>query len=108
MLGVALILDVNRATQRGIVQTPCLALRMKSKRVRMVLDEHPAFLRILQRYLYVVLAELSQSTGCVRFHDVGSRLARGLLLAHDRVQTDDLPLLTHKLLAEMLGVQEPP
>lgn len=51
-----------------------------------------------------VLAELSQRTGCIRFHDVGERLARGLLQTHDRIQTDYLPL-THQLLANMLGVQ---
>ncbi len=105
MLGAVLILGVNQAHQRGVVQTPCLALRISSDRVDGLLDAYPALLAILQRYLYVVLGQLSQSTGCVRFHDVESRLARGLLVAHDRVRSDDLPLLTHKLLAELLGVQ---
>lgn len=32
-------------------------------------------------------------------------MARDLLVYHDRVEAGDLPLLTHQLLAEMLGVQ---
>lgn len=104
MLGASLILNINRAFQRGIVQTQCQALRIKTKGMRAVLQSHPALGRVMERYLYVVLAELSQNAGCIQFHNVGKRLARGLLLAHDRAQTDDLPL-THQLLADMLGVQ---
>lgn len=105
MLGMAMILGVERAPQRGVVSAEGLALRLKNEIVREVLDKYPALRSVLQRYLYVVLTELSQSIGCVRFHNVGSRLARALLVAHDRVSADDLPLLTHKLLADMLGVQ---
>lgn len=104
MLGTALILDINRAPQRGIVQTPCQALRMEAGEVQAALHSHAAFSRILQRYLYVVVEELSQSTGCIRFHDVGQRLARCLLLAQDRTRTDNLPM-THQTLANMLGVR---
>jgi CRP-like cAMP-binding protein len=77
---------------------------MQAKALQAALQSQPALFRILQGYLYVVLAELLQTTGCVRFHAVGKRLARALLLAHDRAQTDQLPL-THQLLADMLGVQ---
>lgn len=104
MLGAALLLNMNRAPLRGIVQTPCLALRIHAKNMQAALQVYPAFLRILQRYLYAILVELSQASGCIHFHDVGRRLARDLLLAHDRAQTDQLPL-THQLLADMLGVQ---
>ncbi len=104
MLGAVLILGINRAPQCAIAQTPCVALRMKGKSMREALKHHPALHRMLQRYLYVVLSELSQTAGCIHFHEVGNRLARGLLQAHDRSSTDQIPL-THQLLAEMLGVQ---
>lgn len=104
MLGSVLILDVNRAPQRGVAQTPCVALRMTGTKMRAALKSHPALCRALQRYLYTVLSEVSRNASCIHFHEVGARLARGLLLAHDRSETDQLPL-THQLLAEMLGVQ---
>lgn len=105
MLGVTLVLGAKQAPQRAVVHAAGLALRIERERIREAMVRYPALQTILQRYLYVVLTELSQSAGCVRFHDVGSRLARALLLAHDRVSADDLPLLTHRLLADRLGVQ---
>lgn len=104
MLGAALALNINRAYQTGTVWAPCRAQRMKATRVRAALQSNPALFRILQRYMYVVLSELSQKTGCIHFHDVGRRLARELLLAHDRARGDHLSL-THMRLAEMIGVQ---
>lgn len=104
MLGRALVLDINRAPQRGVVQTPCVALRMDVGTLREALQRHVALSPVLQRYLYAVLEELSQSKGCVHFHDVGKRLARGLLVARDRARADHLSL-THQMLARMLGVQ---
>lgn len=104
MLGTSLILSVNRAPQRGVVLAPCPALRISAQDMRLALKSYPALLAALQRYLYVVLVELLQTTGCVRYHDVGKRLARVLLVAHDRSQDDNISL-THMLLADMLGVQ---
>lgn len=104
MLGTALILDIDRAPQQAIVQTPCRALRMKAGDMQTALHENAALSRTLQRYLYAAVDDLSQSTGCIRFHDVGQRLARGLLLAQDRTRADRLPM-THQTLADMLGVQ---
>lgn len=104
MLGANLILEVNHSPQRGIVQTPCLALRLEAERLRVAIRRYPALRCILQRYFSLVVGELLQAVGCIRFHDVGQRLARSLLLAHDRAPTATLPL-THRILAEMLGVQ---
>ncbi|MGM0632896.1 MAG: Crp/Fnr family transcriptional regulator [Pseudomonadota bacterium] len=105
MLGAGLILGVHRVPQRALVKTTCTALRLDSRRFPQVLDKYPALHCILRCYLSFVIEGLSRSTGCVRYHDVGSRLARELLLYHDRILTDDLPLLIHRVLAEMLGVR---
>lgn len=104
MLGAILLLNINRASLRGVAQTSCVALRIKGRDIQGALQHHPAFLRVLQRYLNVVLTELSQNAVCVHFHEVKNRLARCLLHAQDRSESDQLPL-THQLLADMLGVQ---
>jgi CRP-like cAMP-binding protein len=47
---------------------------------------------------------VSQMAGCNRLHEAEARLARWLLMAQDRIQSDILPF-TQEFLAEMLGAQ---
>jgi CRP-like cAMP-binding protein len=105
MLGVTVILEINRAFQGATVRIPSLALRMEIASLQKLLLLCPMLKRGLQRYLFLLLSDLPQTVACMRFHSVPNRLARALLVVHDRVRQDDLPLLTQTVLAEMLGVQ---
>lgn len=104
MLGATLVLGVSQARLHGVVQGAGTAWRMPVSRFRRALREIPALRRVVSRYLYVTLAQLSQSTACSRFHEVEARLARWLLMTHDRAQADHFHL-THQYLADMLGVR---
>jgi CRP-like cAMP-binding protein len=104
MLGATLVLGVNSARLQGIVQGAGTAWRMPVSRFRRALRERPALRDIVGRYLHVVLAQLSRSTACTRFHEVEARLARWLLMTHDRSHADRFHL-THQYLADMLGVR---
>ena len=104
MLGATLALDVDTVPLRGIVQGSGTALRMTAAALRRELRQCPALARMLKRYLYVLVAQLTQSTGCNRFHEVEARLARWLLLTHDCAPADKFHL-THEFLAGMLGVR---
>ena len=104
MLGATLVLGVDRVPLGGVVQGAGSALRMGLRPFKRCLKNSPALQRSLQRYLYVVLAQLAQSAACTRFHEVNQRLARWLLMTHDRTQGDQLHL-THQFLADMLGVR---
>jgi CRP-like cAMP-binding protein len=59
--------------------------------------------RVLEFVQYHVLS-LSQIAGCNRLHGAEERLARWLLMVHDRMHSDTLNL-TQEFLAEMLGAQ---
>jgi len=104
MLGVTLVLGVNNSPQRAIVQGAGTALRMTSSQLIRVLRASPALLKSMNRYQYVLLAQLSQLAACTHFHEVDARLARWLLMTHDRAEADNFHL-THQYLADMLGVQ---
>lgn len=104
MLGATLALGISRAPMRAVVQGSGSALRITSALFKQELLSSPALLRSLKRYLYVVMAQLSQSAACTHFHEIEPRLARWLLMTHDRAHGDNFHL-THEYLAEMLGVR---
>lgn len=104
MLGATLALNIKCAPQRAIAQMAGQALRIRTTKLKEALQEYPELASAIQHYLYFILLDASRTTACTHFHDTGKRLARTLLLAHDRALTDELHL-THQTLADLLGVQ---
>jgi CRP-like cAMP-binding protein len=104
MLGVTLTLGMKTAPMRAVVQGSGTALRMTGAQLISRLRDCPAMFRTLDQYLYVLLAQLTQSSVCTRFHEIEPRLARWLLMTHDRAHADHFRL-THEYLAGMLGVR---
>ena len=104
MLGATLTLGVNTAPMRAVVQGAGTALRINAADFRLALSESPALHRTINRYVYVMMAQLSQTAACNHFHEIEPRLARWLLMTHDRAHADHFHL-THEFLADMLGVR---
>lgn len=104
MLGATLALDIDAAPMSALVQGPGSALRVGATAFRTLLRVHPMLARTVKRYLYTEMEQLSQATACTRFHQVNERLARWLLMTHDRAVGDYFHL-THQSLADMLGVR---
>lgn len=104
MLGATLLLGITTAPIRATVHAPGVALRITVEKFQQQMEDSPALRKMLSRYLYMRLVELSLTGGCIRYHRIDQRLARALLLAHDRAR-DDSFYLTHGYLADMLGVR---
>jgi len=104
MLGATLVLGLDAAPFRAVVHGPGTALRLRASQLRRQFRASPSFLKMLHRYQYVLMAQLSTSAACAHFHAVDVRLARRLLMAHDRAQSDRF-YVTHEYLAGMLGVR---
>jgi CRP-like cAMP-binding protein len=104
MLGAQLILGVAAAPLHGVVQGPGAARRIDATAFRRELARSKPLQRLLNRYLYVLMAQLATSAACTRFHQVGERLARWLLMSQDRAHSDTFHL-TQEFLAYMLGVR---
>lgn len=104
MVGVQLALGVATAPVRAVVQSPGSAWRISASALRSELRHSAVLQRGLHRYLCVVLAQLVRSSGCLRFHLIGPRLAGWLLMTQDHAQADSFPA-THEVIAYLLGVR---
>jgi CRP-like cAMP-binding protein len=89
-----------------LVQAEGTALQKEAGAFRRTLDEAPDFKRLLLRYGAAMHAQTTQRAACNGVHDLEQRLARWLLMAHDRAEGDELPM-TQELLALMLCVSRP-
>ncbi|NKI97574.1 Crp/Fnr family transcriptional regulator [Rhizobacter sp. SG703] len=104
MLGVHVALGVPVAPLHAVVQGPGTAFRIAVSPFRRELARSAALQRSLARYVNVLMAQLAGSAACLRFHQIGPRLARWLLMSQDRAQCDHFHM-THEFLAYMLGVR---
>lgn len=104
MAGMPFILGMGVSGVRAVVQGGGSALRMASAPFRTEFDRNRPLQEALFKYLYVLMAQISQTAACNRFHEAEPRLARWLLMTRDRMGSDEF-LLTHEFLAHMLGVR---
>lgn len=104
MAGMALFLGVGVSPVRMLVQGSGTALRIQAAAFHREIRRIPLLQRALNRYLYGFMAQVGQTAGCNRYHQIGARLARWLLMTHDRVEANEFQL-THEFLAHMLGVR---
>lgn len=104
MAGMPFILGMGVSGVRALVQGAGTALRMASGPFRVEFDQNPALQQALYRYTYALMAQISQTAACNRFHDTEARLSRWLLMTRDRMGSSEFRL-THEFLAHMIGVR---
>lgn len=70
------------------------------------LPSNPAFTALLAKFIQTFSTQISFTALCNANHQVDHRLARWLLMCHDRVDTDEIEL-THDFISLMLAVRRP-
>ena len=104
MVGASLILGVSNAPLRALVQGEGMAWRLDAAAFKRELARSIPMQRQMRRYVHVLMTQMVASAGCLRFHLIGQRLARWLLMSQDRAHSARFPV-THEFLASMLGVR---
>jgi CRP-like cAMP-binding protein len=108
MVGISVVLGGHsQSSSAAIVQGATdVCYRMTSDALAGELDRRGALYDILTGYTEALIGFIMQSTACNAVHTVEQRLARWLLMAHDRMESDDFPL-TQEFAAMMLGATRP-
>ena len=106
MTGLAIVLGGDRAQHSTYIQVAGKGQRMSAARLREVDEQSPAFHRAMLRYARAFLAQTTTTALANGRSKIEERLARWLLMAHDRLGGDELNL-THEFLGLMLGTHRP-
>lgn len=102
--GVSVILGATNSYSETMCQTGGGAFRIGVIALKEVVSNAPHLRDLLLRYTHVFHVQVAQTAACNAHHELGQRLARWLLAAHDRSGVPELSL-TQDLIAVMLGVR---
>jgi CRP-like cAMP-binding protein len=106
LTGLAVLMGVDRSPHETYMQVAGAGHRISSSQLRDLMSQSASLHRALLRHAYAFTLQTAQTALVNGRHKIEERLARWLLMAHDRLPSDHLPL-THEFLALMLGVRRP-
>ncbi|MEO7659740.1 MAG: Crp/Fnr family transcriptional regulator [Pyrinomonadaceae bacterium] len=104
LVGIALFMGGDTTPSRAIVQSAGEAVRLEGKWLLKEFKRSGIFQEIVLRYTQALMTQISQTAVCNRLHNIQQQLCRWLLINHDQLPADTL-IMTHDLIANMLGVR---
>jgi CRP-like cAMP-binding protein len=104
MAGIDVILGVDRASKVATVQGAGHALKIKTAAIKTAFQQGGKLQQYLLSYSHSLMSQISVSVVCNVHHRIDGRLARWLLMYHDRVDSDEF-FITHEFMANMLGIR---
>ena len=104
LVGVPVVLGTDRGVHSSFMQVGGRGLRIPREELWRAMEQSASLRRLLLNFAHVFMTHTAQSAACNARHKMDQRLARWLLLSHDRLEDDVVPL-THDYLALMLGVR---
>jgi len=106
LVGLAATFGGGFISAKAFIQVPSEASRIEAGAFRRAFDRCPRLRELVGRYTLALISQLARNSACNRVHEVEQRLARWLLLTHDRAHANTFPL-TQEFMAQMLGVARP-
>ena len=104
LVGIGAAIGSYRARHWVRVLLPGEAVRVEAGFLRELFNDSPAWQKLLLRYYAALISQVSRRAVCNTRHRLNERLCTWLLMLHDRVGRDDLPL-TQETAARQLGVR---
>jgi len=103
-VGLPLLVGYSTSPTRAIIQIEGDGFRISTRDFKSALCTCPKLETSLQRYSQELAVQSIQIAACNRLHEVDRRLARWLLMSHDRVGNFTFPL-TQEFISHMLGTR---
>jgi CRP-like cAMP-binding protein len=104
MSGTSIVLGADRSPHATYIQAEGEGQHMTVANLREAMKTSDSLRQVLLRYVQVFMVQIAHTAIANARARLNVRLARWLLMAHDRVRGNKLPL-THEFLALMLGVR---
>jgi CRP-like cAMP-binding protein len=104
MSGTAVLLGTNQTPHENFIQVPGSLLRMEAAHLRNAIRQSPSLHNLLLRYVQAFQVQTAYTALSNGGYSIDERLARWLLMCHDRLDGDELPI-THEFLGIMLAVR---
>jgi CRP-like cAMP-binding protein len=102
VIGAEALFGVDTAAHQNLVQVPGTGFRLELSIASNEFQRGGRFQELILRFTHSLFIQVSQTALCNRLHSDEERLARWLLLSHDRANSQQLPL-PRELLAKLLG-----
>jgi CRP-like cAMP-binding protein len=102
LVGFAVLLGTKTMPTRTFMQIPGNGFKIKAQHLMDEFERVGTLHKKINRYFQGHLVQTGQTAACNRLHDISERLARWLLMCHDRMEADSFTI-THEFLGHMLG-----
>lgn len=104
MTGLSVVLQAESAAHEVVMQGEGGGLGIAPEPLRAAMEASPSLRRLLLRHVHALLAQIGAATVAFSKGKLEDRLARWLLMVHNRVTGDEI-VVVHACLARMLGVR---
>ena len=104
MSGIAVVLGGDQSPHSTYVQMAGKGQRISTEELRKAMKASASLHTLLLKFAQVFMVQTAHTAIANARAHIDQRLARWILMAHDRTRDDTLPL-THEFLALMLGVR---